>query len=741
MKQQTWRKSDSGWILRQKGFGPSEERERETLFSIGNGYCGLRGSCNLLIPSSQADLYIAGVYDAKAEHFPYSETEFLAAGDRDEPFPELVSFPFPFQVKIRVGDRELSIVSEDLAGYERELDLKRSVLSERYEFIDAEGHQTVVRTFRCASLADPHLLLHEIEVTALNHSGQVEIDTSLEDPDVKLRHPHLKLARAPNVKDLSDIHVFETRKSKIRACLAARTSLDGREHGRLVSTRATPGEPIRVRRFVTIYTSREEKNPVSAAHKHARALKWNRFSEYLGAQDLVWDKFWRMSDIEIEDNPPITQMLRFNSYHLRIAAPVDEYASIGARTLSGRAYEGHIFWDAEVFILPSLLFTHPELARNMLSYRYHTLPGAKERARRLGYEGACFAWESTASGLDATPKVIRLEGTDAKVPIFTGTQQIHITGSVSHGVLQYWKATGDDRWLASYGAEILFETSRFWLSRAKERRGAYHIDDVVGPDEYHHGVDDNTYTNWLARHNLVGALEVAEWLQRWDPKTWDALSHRLKLKARELESWRHMARHIFIPEPDSSGVFPQFEGFFDLKDVPLKSEEKYRAPFERLLKWNEVNSAKILKQADFLMTPFLFPDAFTPEQVRANFLYYERITDHGSSLSPAVHSAIAARIGEHEFVRRYWEAGLKLDLQNLMKNTALGFHAACAAGTWQALVFHILGISPYSEREWVFPKTDRLLPIKGEAIRLKLMRRGKIFSRTFESRAPGRKAA
>lgn len=720
------------WMLTQKGFTASQERERETLFSFGNGYCGLRGACSLPIPSSQSDLYIAGVYDAKAESLPYSETQFLAGADRDEPFPELVSFPSPFLLSIKVNKRELTAASTEMTWFERELDLRKSALTERYVFRDASHHQTAIRTVRCASLADPHVLFHEVEFSCTGQSQDVEVDTAPIDPDFMLRYPHLKPLGAG---------VFETKKSNIRICVTSRSAVDGEERGSHFTLHVEPDRPIKLQRFVTIYTSRDAADPIGAARSHIGSLRWEQFPEYLIEHERLWDRFWMISDIQIENNAVTTQMLRFNSYHLRIAAPTDGRASIGARTLSGRAYEGHIFWDAEVFVLPFLLYSHPELARNVLSYRYHTIDGARERARRLGCEGACFAWESTASGLDATPKMIRLEGTDSNVPIFTGAQQMHITGSVSHGVLQYWHATGDDNWMLDHGAEILFETARFWLSRAKYRSGKFHVEKVVGPDEYHHSVDDNTYTNWLVRYNLVGALDVAEWLRRTNRGAWADLTKKLNLKSSELKDWKHMAQHVFIPAPNSKGIFPQFEGFFDLKDVPLKSDEKYRAPFERLLKWDQVNSAKILKQADFLMTPFLFPGDFSPEQVRANFFYYEKITDHGSSLSPCVHSAIAARIGEDEFVRKYWDAGLKLDLHNLMKNTALGFHAACAAGTWQALVFHILGLPSTESWEHLPEVVERDFPIPGDTIRLKLMRGGKIFSYTVGRSIGGRKAA
>ncbi|MCM2279545.1 MAG: hypothetical protein NDJ89_15825 [Oligoflexia bacterium] len=734
---QEWaRTRDANWIVTQQGFNPSDERERETIFAIGNGYAGIRGSCNLLIPGSQADLFLAGVYDAKVSEVPYSEAEFLTGADRDEPFPELVSFPFPFQLRLEAGGLELGPATQYLQNYERQLDLKRSLLFESFDFRDDIGRETRVRTLRCASLRDPHLLLHEVEVTCLNHAGPVSFNTETLDPEMRLRHPHLVSVRqghqsAQNHDEgLSEIQVFETRASKILICFAGRAAMGNRELSEpRVILPAERGRPLRLRRMIAIYTNRDVADPVATAHAHVAGRQWERFGDYIEEHASRWERFWDAADIEIEGNPDVTGALRFNSYHLRIAAPEDPRASIGARTLSGRAYEGHIFWDAEVFIFPFFLHTAPELARSLLRYRHSTLNGARERARRLGCEGACFAWESTAAGLDATPKAISLKGTEVTVPIFTGTQQIHVTGGVAHAVLQYWDATGDEAFIRDFGAEILFETARFWLSRATERKGVFHILGVVGPDEYHHGVDDNAYTNWMARQNLSGALEAAEWLRARDPARWQELCARLKLSPGELKRWAEMAGRIRIQEPRADGVIPQFEGFFDLADVPLSAEEQYRAPFERLLKWKNVNSSKLLKQADFLMIPFLFPKAYPVELVRANYRYYERITDHGSSLSPSIHSAIAARIGELDEAGRYWQAGLNLDLQNLMKNTSLGFHAACAGGTWQSLVFHFLG-TEFSDNGVPPDPRPVALPIGGRRVRFKLFRRGQAHSRT-----------
>jgi trehalose/maltose hydrolase-like predicted phosphorylase len=450
-----------------------------------------------------------------------------------------------------------------------------------------------------------------------------------------------------------------------------------------------------------------------------RSLEWSDFDATFAAHGEAWQAFWEKADIRVTGRPSVEQALRFGAYHLRLAAGDDARASIGARTLSGRAYEGHVFWDVEIFMLPFFLHVEPERARTLLLYRHGTLEGARRRARDLGYRGACFAWESTVTGDDVTPMRILLKTTGKEIPIFTGSQQIHVTADVAYAVWRYWEATCDETFLAGPGAEILFDTARFWASRAERGERHYHIRGVVGPDEYHHGVNDNAYTNWMARFNLERAAWVAGNVTR---------------SMAEAEDWEELARSLYCPGPRSDGVIEQFEGFFQLGDYSLAAEERFKAPLNRLFDWEEINRFKLIKQADVLMLPFLFPDAFSDEVVAANYRYYEPLTDHGSSLSPAVHAAIAARLGLTEDAERYWKQSLWLDLQNGMDNSMLGVHAAAMGGTWQAFVFGLLGVR-FSEDgprphpralEWLFRGREAVelsLSWRGNAYRIKVPQR------------------
>lgn len=654
------RQQEIAWRIEAEGFDRARESQMESLFAVGNGYLGVRGALDVPLPGSQPDLFVAGVYDRKRADLPYSEMEFLAPERDGDPYAELVPLPFPFRLSFSIDGEPLDFAGANGRELRRTLDLRRGEVRIETLHETTGGRRTLIRTRRAASLADPHLLLQQAVVERENHWADVAIGATLEEKELALRHPHLERLECLNTPELELVR-YATRDSRIEICLASRCRR----------------EPLRLRRLVSVFTSRDGPDPRSAALAHLDAIDWNDFAARIDAHAGEWARFWEKADIRVPDRPAVEQALRFGSYHLRLPAGDDPRVSIGARTLTGRAYEGHVFWDTEIFVLPFFLHTEPARARTLLQYRHHTLEGARRRARELGYRGACYAWESTVTGADVTPTKIVLRSAGKEIPIFTGTQQVHVTADIAYAVWRYWESTGDEAFLAGPGADILFETARFWASRVTPGDGQHHILGVVGPDEYHHGVNDNAYTNWMARHNL----ERAAWLAR-----------RLAKNEGEAAQWRALARSLFCPQPGPDGVIEQFAGFFALEDYPLPPQERFNAPVSRLFDWERINRMKLLKQADVLMLPLLFPDAFTDEVVEANYRYYEPLTDHGSSLSPAVHAAIAARIGRVDEAERYWKTSLWLDLSNAMNNSMLGVHAAAMGGTWQALVFGFLGV-------------------------------------------------
>ncbi len=731
------RESVLAWRVEQEGFDPAREHEVESLFTLANGYLGVRGTLEAPLPGSRADLFVAGLYDRKHPDLPYSETEFLTEERGDYPYSELVPAPFPFRLALTVDGEPLGLVGSHARELRRVLDLRRGVLSAQIRYETGTDVRTRVRTWRCASLDDLHLLLQEVAIHLENHSGTVELDTALAVPDLEARHPHLVPLPADDVPPGLDVRRFRTTASGLELCLVSRATLvgGGRNDVRW-RVAATIGQTLTFRRTVSVFTSRDGAAPLEAALDHALAQSWDRFDDALAAHVARWKDLWERADISVPGRPATEQALRFHAYHLSSAADHDPRVSVGARALSGRAYEGHVFWDAEIFMLPFHIHTRPGVARTMLRYRHHTLDGARRRARSMGCRGACYAWESTVTGADVTPRTIRLATTGAEIPIFTGTQQIHVTAGVAHGIWRYWEATRDEAFLRDHGVEMLIETARFWTSRASREGPRLHIRGVVGPDEYHHSVDDNAYTNHMARFNLERAVDAVAWMEARSPEAWEALAGRLGVSADEPHEWTEAARDLHVPGPNAEGVIEQFEGFFDLEEYPLPSRERFKAPVSRLFDWKRINELQLLKQADVLMLFYLFPDAFPREAVAASYRYYEPRTDHGSSLSPGVHAAVAARLGLREDAERYWRESLFLDLSNRMGNSTLGVHPACMGATWQALVFGFLGVHFSDDGPAVAQDAAARLPERWREVALQLLWRGRSYPLSVERRKP-----
>lgn len=719
------RQEEISWRIEQTGFDAAREHEMESIFAVGNGYLGVRGALDMPLPGSLGDLLIAGVYDRKQRELAYSELEFATADRGDSPQSELVPLPFPFRVNLRACDEPLGLGQTRWRTHRRTLDLRRGVLESRILF-EGSGRRTTVTTHRCASLADMHLLLQEIVVQPENHSGTMEFDASFSAPALATTHPHLERLPSDTGDPSIELARFRTKVSGVEIALAGRTTLVG--SGRDATHWRAPaeiGEKLVFRRLIAVYTSRDAADPASAACNHVRDKSWADYDTALGAHVECWRQVWQRADVRVCDQPAVEQALRFNAYHLRSAADRDPRVSIGARTLSGRGYEGHVFWDVEIFMLPFFIHTFPELARQLLLYRYHTLDGARRRAIELGYRGACYAWESTVTGDDMTPREIVLQHSGKRIPIFTGTQQIHVTADIAFGIWQYWRATADRAFLREAGVEILAETARFWVSRSVREADGYHIRGVVGPDEYHHTVSDNAYTNWLARFNLDTAVWALAWLEEHFPRDRTALDQRLGITADTIEEFAAIGRKLYCPRPNRDGVIEQFAGFFELEDYPPVQEERLRAPVSRLFDWDKINRLKLIKQADVLMLLHLFPEQFPREVVAANYRYYEPLTDHGSSLSPAVHAAIAARLGLREDAERYWRQALWLDLSNGMGNSAQGIHPACMGGAWQALLFGFLGVRFTDAGPAADPEASARLPKDWRSVALKLAWRGR----------------
>ena len=692
------------WTVTEPHFDPAQLRARETVFTIGNGYLGTRGSFEEGYPKALPTTLISGLYD-----------------DIPLVYTELANCPDWLSMVVTIDGERFGLDSGEILQYERQLGLRHGVLRRSVRWRSPIGNTVDIKFERFASLADQQVLALICHVTPVDFSGKIEVNSSINDYPDNQGFDHWEHLNRGETEHGIWLQV-RTRSTEIELSMAAKMTAIGIAASSQINSPDSPsmratflarqGDTITVEKLVTVFTSQEVKRPVQSAQTKLADLP--SYGVLLAAHQQAWDKVWEQSDIEIEGDIKAQLAVRYNMFQLFIggcakdtpvtdpvadpASPNNIPDSIAARTLSGLGYRGHIFWDTEIFILPFFTLTQPAIARSLLSYRYGTLAGARRKAFHSGYNGAMFAWESAATGDEMTPKwSIQSDPYTEAVRIWCRDREIHISADIAYAIWQYWQATGDDIWMRDCGAEIVIDTAIFWLSRVEwnDQQKRYELCNVIGADEYHEQVNNNAFTNRMVQWHLEKAIAVYEWLQHKFPDRAIALAQELKLTPERLLSLHTTMSQIYIPYTANPEPIEQFDGFFQLKDINLSHYEPRTRSIQAILGMEETNHTQVLKQPDVLMLIYLMRDTseFSFDSLQKNWNYYAPRTDitYGSSLGASVHAILAANLGEDKAYKYFMQAAL-IDLQDTFGNTNDGIHAASAGGVWQSVVFGFGGI-------------------------------------------------
>lgn len=725
------------WLIEESVFSPQKINYYETIFTIGNGYQGTRGALEEGFRGGLPATYLAGVFD----HY-------------DSTVVDLVSCPDWLPVKIYVEGELLNVNSCKIREYRRNLDLKQGVLHRLTIFEDTAGRVTRYESIRFTDFSKQNLAGIQILVTPENYCGSIRVESSIDGNRRNLdRLPQYvgktnfpvetkweKWATSKHLQEvitLSDTDcIYLEMKTLDRGHhigYAASMNIIGAEAKRSVtkeyekitevfSFEAQQDKTYQLDKLVAIATSREMTSDKVQAQSLAwlKAAKANGLNAVLVANAKAWAKKWDACDCIIEGDAAAKLAVRFNIYHLLITANEnDPKVNIGAKSLSGEGYKGHVFWDTEIFLLPFYIYTQPNTAKALLLYRYHCLEAAKQNAISNGFRGSQYPWESADTGEETTPKWTH----DGKHRIWTGEEEIHITADVAYGFLTYLTATEDYQFFLEYGAEILFETARFWDSRLeyKKDKDHYELNRVIGPDEFHEHVDNNMFTNRMAQWNLEKVIGWYNRLQKEYPKEFAVLKEKLNLSDAEVVEWQQKADKIYIAFDPKKKLIEQFEGYFGYKDTPIVEWDKNNMPkYPEGIDHFNADETKLVKQPDVLMLLYVLPDEFSDEIKQINYEYYERLTMHKSSLSPSIHSIMGIEVGDTTKALQYFERSAYVDLIDNQGNTDLGMHAASAGGTWMCMVFGFGGLRVKNGQMTFKP----WLPEKWKSIEFKLQWRG-----------------
>ena len=727
---------EDGWNLHYATFKQKEEKLRETLTAIGNGYLGTRGAYE---GSKASEYHYPGTYIAGIFNKIPSEVHGETIYNND-----FVNCPnwLPVEFRICCGSF-IDPFEQNILSYRQDLNMQNAVMNREIVFQDNLGRITRIASTRMASMDNPHLCALQFSFVPVNYSGDIEfrmaIDGTVENKGVA-RYSALASDHLEHIDSgASDKGIFlhvQTNSSQYQIVTHAKSSIQvagssaeteksidssPRYIAELFKVPLARGQECTVEKIVAVHTSldRNHDDPKAAGDK--AILSAGDFSELLEAHTKAWEKIWDKSNISIDGDRFSQKALRFHTYHLMgTASPHNPSIDAGmpARGLNGEAYRGHIFWD-EIYILPFFIHHFPDIAKALLMYRYHRLDAAREYARENGFKGAMFPWQTADDGSEETQIVHYNPQSGTWGPDLSRNQR-HVSIAVFYNTWRYAHETGDTEFLQQYGAEMLFEIARFWSSIARHHPDTdkYHIEGVMGPDEFHEklpgstkeGLKDNAYTNIMTAWLLEKSVELAETL---DPSVMDRLVTNINIGYDEIEEWKKICSslHIILTK---EGILEQFDGYMGLKELDW---EQYRKKYgnihrmDRILKaeGDSPDNYKVAKQADVLMTYYTLSPVEVQhvlekngyhvddpiKMVRDNYNYYEPRTSHGSTLSKVVHSIISSYLHDgHETAWRWFTESLKSDIEDTQGGTTQeGIHCGVMGGTLDTVTRYFAGIS------------------------------------------------
>jgi alpha,alpha-trehalose phosphorylase len=714
------------WRLVETHIDADDLGTTETLFSVGNGYLGLRGNVDEGRDSFSHGTFVNGFHETWPIQHAEEAFGFARVGQT------IVNAPDAKVIRLYVDDEPLLLPIADLMEYERAIDFRTGVMSREILWRTPSGKRVQIRSRRMVSFTQRHLAVLTFEVTLLDDYAPVAISSQIlnrqdgedeyhvrakamgegVDPRKASSLRHRVLLPQSNWGNVADGRValgYRCAESGMTIAVAADHRLETANHyTQRIQTDddlakmtyridAEPGQPIVLTKLVSYHTSRgvPSRELLDRCRRTLDRAQDEGLDKQFDDQRQWLDDFWARSDVEVPGQPDVQQAVRWNLFQIAQAAARAEGTGIPAKGVTGSGYGGHYFWDTEVYVLPFLTYTTPRMTRNALRFRYTLLDAARTRAKQLAQHGALFPWRT-------------INGEEASAYYAAGTAQYHIDADVSYALSQYLAATGDVDFLVREGIDVLVETARMWVDLGfwrNEADGTFHIHGVTGPDEYTTVVNDNLFTNVMARFNLRRAAAAVRELAIRDGIEYDQVVSRLELDDEEVAAWERAADDMAIPFDEHLGIHPQDQHFLEREVWDLPNTPLDKRPL--LLHYHPlvIYRFQVLKQADVVLALFLQGEQFTPEQKRADFEYYDPITTGDSTLSAVVQSIIAAEVGYAELALRYFRRALFVDLANLHHNTSDGVHVASTGGVWSALA---CGFGGFRDQGGVFSLDPRL---------------------------------
>ncbi|MDB2046742.1 glycosyl hydrolase family 65 protein [Clostridium perfringens] len=739
------------WNITEEEFLLKNNYRNETTFSLANGYIGTRGTFeeayDFDVETGLEGNFVNGFYES--EHIRYGEWNFGFPTESQS----LLNLPNAKIIKLFIEDEEFSMLTGEIEDYNRVLHMKEGRITRDLIWVSPKGKKVKISISRFVSFNNKNLMEIRYKVTPLNFSGNLKfisaIDVNVENHTRKTNPlvdygPFGKRLANDYIDSIKDELYYEgiTLNSELSIACGALNKISSENFirknfknyelcGVSYEFYAKENKEIILDKFIAYSTSLDMnceklhgfiKTILSEAKKKGYIEAEREQKEYV-------EEFWRTADVIIEGDDALQQGIRFNLFHLMQSAGRDGKTGMGAKGLSGEGYEGHYFWDTEMYVLPVFVYTKPDLAKKLLDYRYFTLDKARERARVLGHDkGALYPWRT-------------INGEEASTYFPLGTAQYHINADIAYAFKLYVDVNDDFNYLKDKAAEVLCETARVWAdvgSFSEYVGDKYCICAVTGPDEYNAIVDNNFYTNLMARENLRYAIWALNKIKEKDKLAYDNLVKKIDLKDEEIEYWKKIIENMYFPYDEKRGVYPLDDGFmkrkpWDDSKIPKEKRHLLYENYHPLFIFRQ----RMSKQADAILAMYLHSNLFSIDELRRNYDFYQEVTLHHSSLSTCIFGILASQIGYDEEAYKYFSQSARMDLDDYHNNFYAGIHAANMAGTWQGIVNGfaglrtnkgILELNPTIPKEWnaysfkIFYKKNLLeIKISKDEIEIRLL--------------------
>ena len=689
------------WAVVEEGFDPARGRLSESLFSLANEFMGARG----YFEEGYSGDRLLGSYFNNLYEEMHVEHPQLFKGIVTRVCFGVNSVDWLY-TRILIGGEQLDLAKVKTSDFVRILDMRAGTLTRQFVWTTTKGKQLKVTFVRVLSMVQPNCGYQRILLEPLNFSGQVKVRSGL---DYSILH---EIAGGWNQNETTGAPTLESGKN-FWTCPRAeykggRVSMLGRtfhsghylfasfdldssaplkpkyvEEEKLacleMSLPLKKGEVTRLDKRVGLHweLTDDADNVWQRGQQVALTASRRSVDEALAAQRDFWDRAWEQIDIPIEGDPANQQGVRFSIFNLHQTYHGHDAAlNIPCKGLTAEVYYGEVFWDTETYCLPYYMFNNPKAARNLLLYRHKYLPQARERARELGLEGARYPMST-------------LDGTESCATWQHGDFEIHVSVAISYAIWHYHRVCGDHQFLYKQGIEMLLEICRFYAAHGEYSplNGDFCLYGVMGPDEYHMNVNNNCYTNVMVKKTIEFTLSVVKEMEQQAPKEWAAVRRKVKLRDGELADWRRKARKMRVPYDAKRDLYEQHDGYFDLPEVDIKNYPQSQIPVYKHWPYVKIFRYNMIKQPDVLLLPLFFSEDYGLATKKANYEYYEARCIHESSLSPGVHSILAAELGKRKEAWTFFEYMARLDLDNYNRNTEQGLHVTSMSGAWLNMIY------------------------------------------------------